>query len=132
MKRSAPLRRTPIRRKPSKVRAGAQPDTVRVRKRSGMAEARRESFGRSGGLCALCVAGNSVVVSVATDAHHRKLRSQGGKDEAANLLPVCSWHHHSVIHGYPEVAKEQGWIVPMWDVVFPWWELPFWTERRAS
>jgi hypothetical protein len=69
--------------------------------------------------------------AMATDAHHRKLKSQGGKDEAANLLPVCS-SCHRFIHLFPEMSKGEGWIVPMWDVVFPWWELPFWTERRAS
>lgn len=47
--------------------------------------------------------------------HHRKLRSQGGKDEVANLVAVCHHCHnlgtHS-IHLNPEKAKLKGWIVP--------------------
>ena len=125
--RSAPLRRTPF-----KVRALPAADGVKARKRSGLDAARRESFGRSGGLCVICVTEGAPIVRVATEAHHRKLKSQGGTDEAANLLPLCLAHHIPYVHHYRELSKEQGWIVPMWDVVFPWWELPFWTERRAS
>lgn len=127
MKRSPlPPRSTPLRRKPFKVRAGAKADTVRARKRSGMDAARRESFGRSGGLCVLNGCEN-----VATHAHHRKLRSQGGDDSPANLLPLCSGCHADV-HANPDWAKRYELIVPAWDVVTPWWLLPWWTERRAS
>jgi len=49
--------------------------------------------------------------------HHRKLRSQGGEDDPANLIAV----HHSChnlatdsIHLNPAIAKKNGWIVPSW------------------
>ena len=49
--------------------------------------------------------------------HHRRLRSQGGKDEVCNLIAV----HHSChnlgtnsIHNRPGIAKVKGWIVPSW------------------
>lgn len=43
-------------------------------------------------------------------AHHRKLRSQGGLDELANLLAV---HHacHRSLHLYPERSYELGHLV---------------------
>ena len=130
MKRSPlPPRSTPLRRTPFKVRALPAADGVKARKRSGLDAARRESFGRSGGLCVLCVVEGEP--EAATHAHHRKLRSQGGDDSAANLMPLCATDH-KMVHDYPERSKALGWIVPMWDVVLPWWELPFWTERRAS
>lgn len=49
--------------------------------------------------------------------HHRKLRSQGGKDEVCNLIAV---HHacHNLgtdsIHLKPKKAIEKGQIVPSW------------------
>lgn len=49
--------------------------------------------------------------------HHRKLKSQGGKDEPCNLIAV---HHkcHNLgtdsIHLNPKRSVENGWIVPSW------------------
>lgn len=49
--------------------------------------------------------------------HHRKLKSQGGKDEVCNLIAV---HHkcHNLgtysIHMRPKVAIERGQICPSW------------------
>lgn len=49
--------------------------------------------------------------------HHRKLKSQGGKDEVCNLIAV---HHkcHNLgtdsIHLNPAKSVEMGWIVPSW------------------
>ena len=49
--------------------------------------------------------------------HHRKLRSQGGKDEPANLIAT---HHacHNLgtksIHINPTKSIQMGWIVPSW------------------
>lgn len=47
-------------------------------------------------------------------AHHRKLRSRGGEDSAANLValhPLC----HRRIHDHPAWATEHGWMVPTND-----------------
>ena len=49
--------------------------------------------------------------------HHRKLKSQGGKDEPCNLIAV---HHkcHNLgtdsIHLNPAKSVKMGWIVPSW------------------
>ena len=49
--------------------------------------------------------------------HHRRLKSQGGKDEPCNLIAV---HHkcHNLgtdsIHLNPKRSMEMGWIVPSW------------------
>jgi hypothetical protein len=50
--------------------------------------------------------------------HHRKLKSRGGKDTAANLISV---HHkcHNLgtksIHLNPEWAERQGFMVASWQ-----------------
>jgi hypothetical protein len=46
--------------------------------------------------------------------HHRKLRSQGGDNSDANLLPVCS-RCHNWIHANPKLAVERGLIVRSWE-----------------
>ena len=49
--------------------------------------------------------------------HHRKLRSQGGKDDVCNLIAV---HHHchnqerNSIHDNPKKSIQKGYIVPSW------------------
>ena len=45
-------------------------------------------------------------------AHHRKLRSQGGQDDLDTLVCVCAPCHLVTIHGHPAQAREHGWIVP--------------------
>ena len=49
--------------------------------------------------------------------HHRKLRSQGGKDEPCNLIAVHHACHNlgtNSIHLAPARAKALGQIVPSW------------------
>lgn len=43
-------------------------------------------------------------------AHHRRLRSQGGSDDAGNLLWVCATCH-TWIHGHPAASYERGWML---------------------
>ena len=49
--------------------------------------------------------------------HHRRLKSQGGKDEVCNLIAVHHKCHnlgtHS-IHMRPKLAIDRGQIVPSW------------------
>ena len=77
---------------------------------SELREALRE---RSGGYCEAC--GWPLPVSEWA-AHHRLLRSQGGKDELVNLIAI----HHSChnmarnsIHDAPEAAYKAGQLVRM-------------------
>ena len=49
--------------------------------------------------------------------HHRRLKSQGGKDEACNLIAVHHECHNmgtKAIHMNPAKSIEMGWIVPSW------------------
>lgn len=43
-------------------------------------------------------------------AHHRRMRSQGGTDAPENLLWVCE-RCHRWIHDHPEVAYTRGWLI---------------------
>ena len=63
---------------------------------------------RAGGRCERC--GTPVGVHD-MEAHHRKLRSQGGRDELVNLVALCSDCHHTQVHAHPERARGEGWIV---------------------
>ena len=67
-------------------------------------KARAILYERSNHVCELCGRAR------ATEAHHRKNRSQGGLWSADNLLHVChSCHVHVTTH--PASAREQGWAV---------------------
>lgn len=46
--------------------------------------------------------------------HHRKLRSQGGTDDEANIMLVTP-EQHAWIHANPEKAYELGWLVKSWQ-----------------
>lgn len=72
---------------------------------SGERRARRIVGRRSGGWCEVCDRAG------ATEWHHRKNRSQGGRWCPANGLHVCS-ECHRYITTHPEAARQQGWAVP--------------------
>jgi hypothetical protein len=63
--------------------------------------------------CAVC----GLPLPVLPAVHHRKLRSQGGLDEACNLIAL---HHHchniapNSVHQNPALSYERGWMVPSW------------------
>lgn len=61
---------------------------------------------RSDGLCEVRALGCELR---AVHVHHRKLRSQGGKDTVGNLMHVCAWCHRWV-HEHPREARKRGWI----------------------
>jgi 5-methylcytosine-specific restriction endonuclease McrA len=46
----------------------------------------------------------------AVHVHHRKLRSQGGKNDSCNLIAACSPCHRDV-HASPARAYAAGWMV---------------------
>lgn len=48
------------------------------------------------------------------ECHHRKLRSRGGQDSAANLLALCG-HCHRRIHGHPSWAEDNGFMVRSYE-----------------
>lgn len=63
---------------------------------------------RSHGRCERC--GGDLDQS-GMEAHHRKLRSQGGGHDLTNLLALCPACHRWC-HDHPSVARFSGWIVP--------------------
>lgn len=62
---------------------------------------------RSGFVCELGCGNRAVHL------HHRKLRSQGGRHEPANLLHLCAAHHNEA-HANPERSYALGWLVRGW------------------
>ena len=55
-------------------------------------------------------------VGVGQHYHHRKLRSRGGADSAANLVHICH-QCHTFIHSSrgAKKAKNEGWLVPSYS-----------------
>lgn len=105
LRRKAPLsRRPPTRSKhtPSKPRRLPAPD------REFWEEQRLILFGRSRGLCEL---GGCDLNDTGMEAHHRKLRSQGGGHGLTNLAALCPKHHRQC-HDEPAWARMLGFIVP--------------------
>jgi 5-methylcytosine-specific restriction endonuclease McrA len=92
----APPKPTPAprERKPLKATVHRIPDSVR-----------EATYARDGWLCQWCLGAGGRL-----DLHHKLRRSQGGKDEAANLVSVhrvC----HGQIHANPEIARHRGFLV---------------------
>jgi hypothetical protein len=68
-------------------------------------------FKRCGGYCERC---GTPIDERDMAAHHRRLRSQGGKDEVENLLAVhhaCHNGHTRSIHLNPAESYANGWMV---------------------
>lgn len=74
---------------------------------------RAQLFWRANGNCEKCNKG----LEESWAAHHRKLRSQGGKDEITNLVALCHYCHNlGTVSVHLSVAKAiaDGFIVPSW------------------
>ena len=67
-------------------------------------------------------------VGVGQHYHHRKLRSRGGADSAANLVHICH-QCHTFIHSSPGAkrAKDEGWLVASYSDPC---EVPVYRYRR--
>jgi hypothetical protein len=72
---------------------------------------RRAVIDRAAGLCDFC---GGILPELLVEAHHRKLRSRGGKDTIENLIALHPGCHHW-IHQHPEKATETGFMVHSWD-----------------
>ena len=62
----------------------------------------------SNGFCGIGV--RAVCTRVATEGHHRKLRSQGGTNTIDNCVPTCAACHRYA-HANPEWAYSAGFMV---------------------
>lgn len=101
MKRGKPITRQPWQRpKPAVTLHGSLIDP----------KLRALVYSRAAGNCECCGGG----LGGDWQAHHRKLRSRGGQDSAANLVavhPLC----HRRIHGHPKWAEEHGFMCPSYE-----------------
>lgn len=80
----------------------------RKKSRAAHRKARAAVAERAGGRCEAMIAANCA--GHGTQAHHKRLRSQGGESDLTNLMWVCLWCHEW-IHSYPLSSQELGWIV---------------------
>lgn len=73
-------------------------------------------YNRDDGLCVRCGVYLSEydMATARGSIHHRKLRSQGGPNTAANLITLCgsgTTGCHGWVHGHPAEARNLGLIV---------------------
>ena len=66
---------------------------------------REAVFARDDWTCQWCLGAGG-----ALDQHHKLRRSQGGKDDLANLVSVHRTCHRQ-IHEHPEIARHRGFLV---------------------
>jgi hypothetical protein len=103
VKRSSLARQTPLqRRAPLRARGHRIPRGIR-----------QEVLDRANGRCEARIPG--VCTIRATDCHHVILRSQGGPDEAWNLVALCGPLDgregcHRWLHAHPAEARRLGFI----------------------
>lgn len=83
---------------------------------------------RDHGRCVRCYA-------MGGNRHHRKRRSQGGKDLGSNLILLCgsgTTGCHGYVHAHPEESYIKGWLVsgdadpaliPIWSMIWRSWIL---------
>lgn len=83
--------------------------------------ARRVVRERDSHLCQRC--GRSIV-DVQSAVHHRRRKGMGGSavlERPSNLLRICGHGNkdlcHGIVHGYPDQAHDNGWI--LWDTEDP-------------
>lgn len=72
---------------------------------------------RSKGICEGCGK------APATEIHHRRYKSRGGRHEVSNLIHLCGWGNHTGCHGVAHKGAERiGWSVS--SGVFPPSDIP--------
>lgn len=114
LERKTPLRRTPFRKiTPEQRRAWNEgPSPKRVKSSSngnGHTHGVRKIIKRrSKGICERCWD------APAGQFHHRRMRSQGGKDTELNLVHLCAICHHWIHHNVQD-AYDSGWLVKRWQ-----------------
>lgn len=96
---------------PSAPRPRKKRPPVKARGRARYAEwqeLREQVYARAQGRCERC---GRDLEDTGLECHHRRLRSQGGRDEVENLAALCPACHHQGVHAHPERARAEGWIV---------------------
>lgn len=103
------MKKTPLTRK-TPLRRSAPGRASRPRKQPFPTKLRDAIYERAGGLCDCC---GQWMDPDAFDAHHRQLRSRGGKDTIGNLVALRH-ECHMLAHQHPMRATERGLMVPSW------------------
>ncbi len=67
-----------------------------------------ERLEQTGGLCEVNTDGCWRIAD--KRCHHRRLKSQGGKEEISNAVAVC-FMCHCAVHQRPGWAEANGWII---------------------
>ena len=70
---------------------------------------RNAVWDRAHGCCEAC---GSLLHEEFWECHHRRLRSQGGRHELANLLALCGVCHYDAHSRRSEFGEPRGLIVP--------------------
>jgi hypothetical protein len=105
MKRgSKPKRKAPIAQQSAKKRA----------ERPSWEQFRKAVYERAAGICDMCA--TWIQWGDGYECHHRRLRSQGGRNEMANLLALHKFPCHARAHDNRAWARERGFIVHRPDV----------------
>jgi hypothetical protein len=105
-----PLKRTGIKRSRSGVMKRAairKPRGDSLELKNAKRVARRRSRGR-------CEVRTPVCTGTARQGHHIQRRSQGGPDDAENLLDSCN-ECHTYLHAHPAESYERGWLKHSWE-----------------
>lgn len=66
---------------------------------------------RDNGCCVRC---GKPVANLPSSVHHRKRRSQGGRNDAANLILLCGTGTllcHGYVHAHIAESQDAGWLV---------------------
>lgn len=103
MRRSAPLRRTPL----TRGSASLTRSTGLARTRKAVAVTVYENVVRRDVGCRARDVVDDVTCWGRLDPHHLLRRSQGGSDDPSNLLLLCRAHHRWV-HDHPAQARALG------------------------
>jgi hypothetical protein len=97
-------RKAPIRQQSAKKRAT----------RRTWEQFRRDVYDRAQGICDRCA--SWIPWGEGYECHHRRLRSQGGRDEMSNLLALHKFPCHAFVHDNRAWARKNGFIVHRPDV----------------
>lgn len=117
LRRSQPMKRTPLRRK------GIARPVVRLPRRTSReerrlyAELRKAVHAREDGQCASC---REVTPLAEGECHHRKLRSRGGPNTAFCCVWLCQSCHRAAHLDLGGQATRAGWLVPSWADEHDW------------
>ena len=95
----------PIYQKAGRPRASRSPRSNKIPKKL-----RTAAYERAGGLCDCC---GEWMDPETFDAHHRQLRSRGGKHTIENLVAL-KHEHHMWVHQHPAESTDRGLMVPSW------------------